>query len=74
MSEDTKTGLERHLQTILSAVALAIMLWVGSSITQTRESLARLDERVAGVQERLARLEQLERRVDIIERDRRNSQ
>lgn len=67
--------MERHIQTILTAVVTAILLWVGVSVTQTRESVARLDERVAALTLRMdiaseleAKYYDLDSRVRVLER------
>lgn len=59
-TEETKarqSALERHAQTVLTAVAVAVLAWVGISVTESREVNARLDERTAGMERTIARLE-----------------
>jgi hypothetical protein len=39
--------IERHLQTVLQAVAVAMLLWAGTSIQDAREKIARMEERIS---------------------------
>lgn len=60
MNADVTTGevaarspLERHTQTILGVVATALLLWVGSTISDNSETLGRFDERMKGMESQL---------------------
>ncbi len=60
-----RSGLERHLQTFIGALLIALVLWVGASINEQGKEIARLQERVATLVERIALLE---RQVDLARR------
>lgn len=37
--------IERHIQTIVTAVLLAVLLWTGNTLLDVREKLARIEQR-----------------------------
>lgn len=46
---EQRSALERHAQTVILAIIVGLMSWVGVSITQTRETMVRLEERVGAL-------------------------
>lgn len=61
----TRTGLERHIQTGVGMVLIALVLWVGHSINEQGKEIARLQERIAALVEKVA---VLERQIDLVRR------
>lgn len=55
---DRRPTLERHIQTILTALVIAAITWVGVSITAMREQAAALNERVVYLTQAVDRMEQ----------------
>lgn len=51
-----RTALERHAQTLILSVVTGLILWVGVSVTGTRESMVRLEVRVESVSAALEEL------------------
>lgn len=45
VSEDASTGFERHGQTIIGAVLLALLLWAGMTLLDVRDRLGRIETR-----------------------------
>lgn len=43
------SNTERHIQTIAAGVALAILIWVGTSVTESTQQTARLEERLSSL-------------------------
>lgn len=43
-------GFERHVQTIVTSITLALLLWVGQSLVDLRDRLTRFEERVVNLQ------------------------
>lgn len=41
-----QSPMEKHLQTILNALAVALIVWLGSSVTTSGQVTARLEERL----------------------------
>ncbi len=50
MSEDQATplkgGLERHVQTLVTSVTLALLMWTGVTLVDLRDRLARMEEKI----------------------------
>ena len=57
MSDEQRTTLERHVQTITIAVAIALMGWVGMSVADSRESIARLEVQIEGLHSVIDRMQ-----------------
>lgn len=57
-SYDTRAGIERHLQTLLQAILLALAYWVGNGIDQLQTQFARTDERITALQQSFKDLQQ----------------
>lgn len=51
----TKTALERHAQTVLVLILVALLLWVGQTTQQTSIAVARLQVEVAFLRQELTR-------------------
>jgi hypothetical protein len=49
-NDHSKSGLERHVQTVLVALAITLMAWVGYSINQLTTQVVRLDEKLTASQ------------------------
>jgi hypothetical protein len=61
------TAIERHIQTILAVVVTSILLWVGSTVSASREEIVRLQEQVSALQARLGIVNDMERRINGLE-------
>ena len=48
-SEGRRSALERHVQTLLVALATAGIIWMADSASRTKETIARMDERINGI-------------------------
>lgn len=53
-TREQRNGLERHAQTIVGAVVLALVLWVGKTLNEQNLSIAVLNERVVSMQQQLS--------------------
>lgn len=58
MSEETAepmqarpSALERHAQTALSAVVVALVLWIGQAVSQQGQTIVRLETQVTSLQQ-----------------------
>jgi hypothetical protein len=49
--KEVVTTYERHFQTLLVGLTLVVLTWVGVTITNNSETLARMDERVKSMEE-----------------------
>ena len=47
MTDEKLTTLERHVSTIIGAMILAIIVWVGSTVANNKEGIAVFGERLA---------------------------
>lgn len=45
-----RSGLERHAQSIAISVAIALLLWSGSTIVDIRDRLSRFEEKLLTIQ------------------------
>lgn len=54
--EDQYAVIERHIGTILGALILASVLWVGSNLTANIETTARTDVRLGNIEEDIGEL------------------
>lgn len=52
---DRRAGsvMERHTQTLLTGVALALLLWVGLTLNENSKTIARMDQRLISVEKQL---------------------
>ncbi len=82
---DNRSVLERHVQTILVAILIGLVGWVGVSVSQSREAIARQQVQLGYMAEQLknlhdsvsdmnygvldARLNAVEYRVDKVEKE-----
>ena len=41
--QEPRTGFERHAQTIIGGILLALLLWTGSSLIDVRDRLGRIE-------------------------------
>lgn len=60
-------GIERHIQTIIVGISLALLAWVGLTLTQNVETMARVDEKVKNME---INLNELKREVKVATKDR----
>lgn len=56
MDKENKSIFERHLQTGISTLLVGLILWVGTSVTNSREAVARLEEKFIAVESQLSDL------------------
>lgn len=40
-----KAGIERHIQTLVTSITLALLLWTGVTLVDLRDRLARIEEK-----------------------------
>jgi len=52
---DSRTGLERHFQTILQACIILILAWYGDKTIDTSDAVIRLEEKLIAMQATLAK-------------------
>lgn len=68
MEEEQKTrGIERHAQTVLAGIATVLLVWVGSSVSDSGKEIVRLQEQVAALSQRLESVAGLPDRVARLE-------
>lgn len=58
-SQAQRSSVERHAQTLIGAVMLGLVSWVGYTVTNLNAQFARLDERMAGLERQIDKLEGL---------------
>lgn len=51
------TIMETHLQTVLTSVITATLLWVGITVHKSREDLVRLEEKLSSMNNRISTLD-----------------
>ena len=70
MNED-KSGIERHTQTILSSVVLALLLWTGATLLDIQNRVVRIESynvaRAENLADVKAQLEEFRKRLSTIE-------
>jgi len=59
--------IERHIQTMLAVVVTSILLWVGDTVSASREEIVRLQEQVSALQSRLEIVNEMDRRINSLE-------
>lgn len=68
MEEEAKTkGIERHAQTVLVGIATVLLVWVGSSVSDSGKEIVRLQEQVTALSQRLDSVTGLPDRVARLE-------
>ncbi len=77
MAEMIKAGFEQHLQTVLTTVIIAAILWTGNKIVDYQSRLIRVEEQLLAMNKKLdiitsmrATIDDLRVRVIMLERDR----
>ena len=55
-SAGLRPGLERHIQTILAAVLVALVLWVGKTVSENSREIARMQEQTKALAEKVLEL------------------
>ena len=58
-----RLGMERHIQTGIGIIITSLMLWVGMSVSDLREVVARQDERLAQLQRAVLLMQDLKEEV-----------
>jgi hypothetical protein len=43
---DRRPGIERHIQTIVTSITLALLMWTGMTLVDLRDRLARMEEKM----------------------------
>lgn len=56
-ARESRSVLERHVQTIIGAVVVGLLGWVGITLQDMTASVARLEEKVAGLERQLMHLQ-----------------
>ena len=56
MSQEQKSGIERHVQTVVVAIVLALLMWNTKTTNENSILLARIDENMKNRQEQINRL------------------
>ncbi len=51
-----RSAMEKHIQTILAVVITALIGWIGMSVTDSRETIARLEVQTTGMQLRMSEI------------------
>lgn len=80
MSEETKIspGMERHLISILTAIVVVLIIWVGNAVQQTQVILAQVEVELSYIKVSLSqdrnKFQKIEERLDSIERELRSLQ
>jgi len=46
-------GFERHIQTLVTSITLALLMWTGVTLIDLRDRLARMEERLISVKAEL---------------------
>lgn len=68
MTSTLSNGMVRHLPTIITAVSLALLFWVFTSVQDLSVSVARQTEQINGLRGQLVALNSgRDRRIDAIE-------
>ncbi len=71
MAEQKETkpvsAIERHIQTMLAVIVSSILLWVGNTVSGSREEIVRLQEQVSSMQSRLDIVNEMDRRLNALE-------
>lgn len=69
---EQQRAIERHAQTVLVLVLVAILLWVGSTTQKTAVQVASMSVQIENLRERVnqppAQFQRIEQRLDDIER------
>lgn len=67
--QDKPSGMERHVQTALMAIVIALILWLGKTANDNAQQLAVLNVKFTSLEERLKQVDphELDRRVADIE-------
>lgn len=52
MTDESATGFEKHGQTIIGAVLLALLLWAGMTLLDVRDRLGRIETRQVAAADR----------------------
>ena len=66
--EDNAMKLERHTQTILTAVIIGLIGWVGVTVTGTRTDLAKTAVSLDGLKDTVHKIEMRVDRIDELDR------
>jgi hypothetical protein len=61
------SAIERHIQTMLAVIVSSILLWVGNTVSGSREEIVRLQEQVSSMQSRLDVVNEMDRRLSALE-------
>lgn len=65
--EQKSRGIERHAQTVLAGIATLLLVWVGTSVSDSGKEIVRLQEQVAALSQRLESVAGLPDRVARLE-------
>lgn len=66
-AEEKKQGIERHVQTVMVGLVTVLLMWVGSSVSDSGKEIVRLQEQVAALSQRLESVNGLPDRVSRLE-------
>jgi outer membrane murein-binding lipoprotein Lpp len=71
VNPEGKSALERHAQTVIGAMVLALLLWAGSTLLDVRDRVVRIETQSVANGSKMDQLERqyhsLERRVHELE-------
>lgn len=50
LAEEQRSGIERHIQSVLAAAAIALLVWSGNTLVELRDRLTKFEERLVSLQ------------------------
>lgn len=66
-SPEVSRTMERHIQTVLAAILIGLVGWVGLTVTGNREQISRVEERLTFMNDTIKDLKaEISRRDDIV--------
>jgi TolA-binding protein len=54
-AQQVKGGIERHIQTLVTSITLALLMWTGLTLVDLRDRLARMEEKIISLNADLTR-------------------
>jgi len=56
-SDDDQSVMERHAQTVIGAIIIGLILWVGNTVTQNQKQIAEMTVKIAFMVDKINTLE-----------------